>query len=178
MFQLNIKDELTVVYQIGLIKYSNFPSITDISLDRVQCSNLLLVQGPSWPSSYGSWIYNYLCNQWLSPLMLWVRISIRPRCTTLCDKVCWWLVTGWWFSPGPQVSSTNKTDCHDITEILLKVPLNTIKDKTIPSITDISLDRHQCSNWLLVPYLCGLCFGFLQGVNQLFIVQHVTLWLS
>jgi hypothetical protein len=24
------------------------------------------------------------------------------------------------------VSSTNKTDCHDITEILLKVPLNTI----------------------------------------------------
>ena len=27
----------------------------------------------------------------------------------------------------PQVSSTNKTDCHDITEILLKVALNTIK---------------------------------------------------
>jgi hypothetical protein len=31
------------------------------------------------------------------------------------------------FSPGPPVSSTNKTDCHDITEILLKVALNTIK---------------------------------------------------
>jgi hypothetical protein len=29
--------------------------------------------------------------------------------------------------PGPQVSSTNKTDRHDITEILLKVALNTIK---------------------------------------------------
>jgi hypothetical protein len=28
-----------------------------------------------------SWIYNYLCNQWLSPLMLWVWISIRARCT-------------------------------------------------------------------------------------------------
>jgi hypothetical protein len=25
---------------------------------------------------------------------------------------------GQWFSPGPPVSSTNKTDCHDITEIL------------------------------------------------------------
>jgi hypothetical protein len=25
------------------------------------------------------------------------------------------------------VSSTNKTDCHDITEMLLKVALNTIK---------------------------------------------------
>jgi hypothetical protein len=36
-------------------------------------------------------------------------------------------VTGWWFSPGPPVSSTNKTDCHDITEKLLKVALNTIK---------------------------------------------------
>jgi hypothetical protein len=27
------------------------------------------------------------------------------------------------FSPGPPVSSTNKTDRHDITEILLKVAL-------------------------------------------------------
>jgi hypothetical protein len=39
---------------------------------------------------------------------------------------CLWLVAGWWFSPGTTVSSTNKTDCHDITEILLKVVLNTI----------------------------------------------------
>jgi hypothetical protein len=31
-----------------------------------------------------------------------------------------------WFSPGTPVSSTNKTDRHDITEILLKVALNTI----------------------------------------------------
>jgi len=35
--------------------------------------------------------------------------------------------TGRWFSPGPSVSSTNKNDRHDITEILLKVALNTIK---------------------------------------------------
>ena len=34
---------------------------------------------------------------------------------------------GWWFSPGLPVSSTNKTDHHNITEILLKVALNTIK---------------------------------------------------
>ena len=43
--------------------------------------------------------------------------------TTIRDKVCQWLVTGRWFSP---VSSTNKTDRHDITEILLKVALNII----------------------------------------------------
>jgi len=35
-------------------------------------------------------------------------------------------VAGWWFSLGTQVSSINKTDCQDITEILLKVALNTI----------------------------------------------------
>jgi hypothetical protein len=38
-----------------------------------------------------------------------------------------WLATGQWFSLGPLVSFTNKTEHHDITEILLKVALNTIK---------------------------------------------------
>jgi hypothetical protein len=67
--------------------------------------------------------------------MLWVRISIGARCTTLCDKVCQWLATGRWFSPGTPVSSTNKTDCHDITtEILLKVALNTIKQTLLQSV--------------------------------------------
>ena len=47
--------------------------------------------------------------------------------TTLCDKVCKWLTAGLWFSQSTKFSSTNKTDSHDITEILLKVALNTIK---------------------------------------------------
>jgi len=46
--------------------------------------------------------------------------------TTLCDKVCQWHATGRWFSPGTPVSSTSKTDHHDIAELLLKVALNTI----------------------------------------------------
>jgi hypothetical protein len=46
--------------------------------------------------------------------------------TTLCDKVCQWLATGRWFLSGIPVSSINKTDRHDITEILLKVALNTM----------------------------------------------------
>ena len=85
--------------------------------------------GLSWSWSYGSWIDNYLCNQCLLlPLTLWVWIPLRRVVldTTLCDKVCQWLAAGWWFSLGTLVSSTNKTDCHDITEILLKVALNTI----------------------------------------------------
>jgi hypothetical protein len=38
-----------------------------------------------------------------------------------------------WFSPGTPVSSTNKTDCHNITEILLK-GIKHHKPKTINGI--------------------------------------------
>ena len=67
------------------------------------------------------------CAICLSPLKLWVRTPFLVRCTWLCDKVCEWLAAGWWFSLGTPVSSINKTDRHDINEILLKVALNTIK---------------------------------------------------
>ena len=62
-------------------------------------------------------------------IRLWDRIppSWGVLNTTFCDKVCQWLATGRWFSPGTLISSTNKTDCHDITEILLKVVLSIIK---------------------------------------------------
>ena len=46
--------------------------------------------------------------------------------TILYDKVYQCLVAGLWFSPDTPVSSTNKTDRHDITVILLKVVLDTI----------------------------------------------------
>jgi hypothetical protein len=58
--------------------------------------------------------------------------------TKLCDKVTQGIATGQWFSLDPLVSSTNKTDCHDITEILLKMVLNTIK-KTNNYIHSIKL---------------------------------------
>jgi len=57
--------------------------------------------------------------------------SIEPRSsrvvldTTLCDQVCQSLVTGQWFSHGTPVSIYT-ADCHDITEILLKVLSNSI----------------------------------------------------
>jgi hypothetical protein len=35
--------------------------------------------------------------------------------TTLCDTVCQWFAAGQWFSPLIHVSSTSKTDRHDIT---------------------------------------------------------------
>ena len=54
------------------------------------------------------------------PLTLWVRIPLMERCVIK-------IAAGRWFSPGIPVSSINKTiNRHDISEILLKVALNTI----------------------------------------------------
>ena len=50
---------------------------------------------------------------------------ISAKCTTLCDKVCQCFATGRWCPPVN--TSINKTDRHDITELLLKVALITIK---------------------------------------------------
>jgi hypothetical protein len=44
--------------------------------------------------------------------------------TTVRDNVCLWLATGRFIYKGTPVSSTSKTDRHDITEILLKVALS------------------------------------------------------
>ena len=75
-------------------------------------------RGPSWSWSHDSWIYNYLSNQCLSPLTLWIWIPLMTKCTQHCVMK--------FVSDSPQVggtpvSSTNKTDSHDIAEILLKV---------------------------------------------------------
>ena len=86
--------------------------------------SFILNSSTPWPGSYCSWIYSYLCNWCLSPLMLLVRIPFRARCATLCDKVCQWLATGRCFSPGTPLSSANKTDHHKQTDIFLKVALN------------------------------------------------------
>jgi hypothetical protein len=67
----------------------------------VSCFMSLIGEGPSWLWSYDGWTYSYLYNQCLSPLMLWLRISIRARCKTSCDKVCQWIVTDQWFFPPP-----------------------------------------------------------------------------
>jgi hypothetical protein len=61
--------------------------------------------------------------------------DIQTHIYQIITEVCQLLATGRWFSPGTPVSSTNKTDYHDITEILLKVDLNTINqpNQTKPS---------------------------------------------
>ena len=54
-------------------------------------------------------------------------------------KACQWLAAGCWFSPDTPVSSTNKTDCHDIVEMSLKVALNTKTLTHMPSVFFIDM---------------------------------------
>ena len=53
-------------------------------------------------------------------------VSSNPEVYSICDKVCQWLTTCRWFSPGTPVSSNNKTDRQEVAEVLLKVTLITI----------------------------------------------------
>ena len=126
---LLILEELLIHHHDHCLNFLFIIYITNSGISITNTDISILMQTGPW--LYGSWIYNYLCDQCLSPLMLWFRISIRARYTTLCDKVCQWLATGRWFSPGPPVSSTNKTDRHDITEILLKVVSSIMKQTII-----------------------------------------------
>ena len=74
-----------------------------------------------------------------------------------------------WFSPGTMVSSTNKTGHHDITEILLKVALNTII-LTLFYYPYINLILLSCDNLLLT----HICQHFSQQHMYLY---HQQLWL-
>jgi hypothetical protein len=56
-------------------------------------------------------------------------------------------VIGRWLSPVPPVSSTNKTDRHNITELLLKVALITIKQSNKQTNGNVLLTR--IALWIL-----------------------------
>jgi hypothetical protein len=91
-------------------------------------------------------MYNYLCNQWLSPLTLRVRIQLWRGVldTTLCEKTYQWPAAGRWSS---SVSSTNKADRrHDIPEILFKVALNAIT--LTPINVKVSI-KHFCDRFTM-----------------------------
>ena len=83
------------VYTILCVSRSDM-LLNAINIYTIILLSLILYMGLSWPWSFGSWIYNYLCNQCLSPLTLWVRIQLMWGVlqTTLYDKFCQLLVTG------------------------------------------------------------------------------------
>ena len=109
------------------------------------------------------WLYYYYYHFYKS-------LSIK-RCTTLCDNVCLWFATGQWFSTGPPVSSTNKTDRHDITEILLKVALSTIKQTNkqtrghLSYKTTFSLSQ-RVTSWYRFDYIIIIFFYNSLSINN------------
>ena len=78
--------------------------------------------------------------------------------TTLRDKIYLSLAAGRWFSLGTPVSSINETDHHNITEILLKVTLNTINLTSICDNTSILILKNISSSSvsILMLVLCQL----------------------
>jgi hypothetical protein len=83
---------------------------------------------------------NLLCTTWYNGIWL-INLWRCVLGTTLCDNVCQWLVACRWLS---LISSTNKTDRHDVTEILLKITLNTI----ILPLPPFRLITGMCTAWL------------------------------
>jgi hypothetical protein len=59
------------------------PKIKTIVLLRADYYHVLIRTTTwfAWSWSYRSWIYNYVCNQCLSPLTLWVGTPFMARCT-------------------------------------------------------------------------------------------------
>jgi hypothetical protein len=60
-------------------KITDLPQVTVVIVVAIMYyGNLKYIWGLSW--SYSSWIYNYLCNQCLSPLKLLVQTLFMARC--------------------------------------------------------------------------------------------------
>jgi hypothetical protein len=105
-------------------------------------------KGPSWSWLYGCWIYNYLCNQCLScgtATVLQLSVPITNKVVSSNPvygevySIQHYVIK--FVKDLRQVSGSLqslrfppsiKTDCHDITEILLKVVLNTITQPITP----------------------------------------------
>ena len=84
--------------------------------------------------------------------------------TTLCDKVWQWLAAGRWFSPGILVSSTNKTDHHDIAEIFLKVALKALT--LTPMFKALTLTPMFKHPYVCLPY-CHFCTHIINYLKTL-----------
>ena len=77
------------------------------------------------------------------------------------------LITDKWFSPGIPVSSINKTDHHYITEILLKVALNTINQPLLTLALFINSEEDTATIPCLVGNIHKTLFHIYYEVKQI-----------
>jgi hypothetical protein len=134
----------------------------------------------SWWWSYISWIYNYLCNQCLSPLMLWVWVPFIAgvRDTILCDQVCQWLATGRWFSPwtpGFFILIFEIVDCTFIFKMTLNNLLNHYKNN---KIDNLALTTRRCSFRVRHPWALYSNKNHFREILELLTLDCVKLFYS
>ena len=103
-----------------------------------------------------------IVNQCLSPLKLWVWTLFMARCT--CDSLV--VVSGY------SDFLTNKTDRHDITEILLKVALNTINLHycNISLLTYYTSFTRFTRKLALTELMSSKCKTNLPGISQFIVI--------
>ena len=116
--------------------FPTYFSLCSTNIDKIPNSCIYSVtyckaKGLSW-----SWWYLNLQLPMQSVPIVSCDLESHSGDKTIFDKVCQSLTAGRWFSPaspGTPVSSTNKTDRHNTTEILMKVVLNTISQSNKPT---------------------------------------------
>ena len=73
------------------------------------------------------WVWILLMARCTRYNIMWKSLSALPQVSGFLCVLLFTPPTSLWFSPGTLISSTKKTDCHDITEILLKVSCSGFK---------------------------------------------------
>ena len=115
--QLNINKytHIAIIFHLNLYKYTHIP------VGHFQ-------EGPGGPSGLGSW-FKLACTDHCSLSLIRREFSpdfapYKNGSSLTCiarEKVCQLPAQGKWFSLGTPASSTSKTDCRDMTEILFKM---------------------------------------------------------
>jgi hypothetical protein len=108
-------------------------------------------------------------------LISFASFTYKEHCQCTISNVCQWLATGRWFSPGTPVSSTNKTDHHDIAEILFKVALNTnyLPPSSIKQTSPIVFSKGENQRFLYILLISFASFTYKELKKN---SQHIPYW--